>query len=504
MLTIAQVLDALRTAIYGEEVRTAISDGISQCYSDVSASKTLADTAVANADTKAALADTAAANANTKATLANDKATLADTAATNANTAAANANTKATLANTKATLANDKATLADTAATNANTKATLANDKATLADTAATNANTKATLANDKATLADTAAANANTKATLANDKAALADTAATNANTAATLANDKAALADTAAANANAKATLADTAAANATDKVQGCAAAAQDATNAASAAEHAAQKADNIATSLENMTITSESEGPYADASALLTTVDGHKNIHFVLKQGEQGDPFKVIGMAYPTLEVLQATITMPLVGDQYNVGQIPPYTIYRWTGTTKGWESQGVVQGPQGIQGEQGIPGLPGEKGDTGPNAVTGATTTNIDGLLKGNGTVLRAVPGVDYPKMVKIWEGTWSSGAITVADINKYALFIVHVGAVFMLVSRIGTYFRGGTLYNSSNTAISYFLSAIISGTTLTLENCSSISHLSNGNHGSNAGQSVLEIFGFLQY
>jgi len=483
MMTIAQILDALRNAIYGEEVRTAIVDGISQCYSDVSASKALADTAAANADTKAALADTAAANANAKATLANDKATLADTAATNANTAATNANTKATLAN-------DKATLADTAVAAANT--------------AAANANTKATLANDKAALADTAAANANTKATLANDKATLADAAATAANTAATLANDKAALADTAAANATAKATLADTAAANANDKVQGCTAAAQDATNAASAAEHAAQKADDITTSLEDMTITSESGGPYADASALLTTVDGHKNIHFVLKQGEQGDPFKVIGMAYPTLEVLQATITMPLVGDQYNVGQIPPYTIYRWTGTTKGWESQGVVQGPQGIQGERGIQGLPGENGDTGPNAVTEATTTNIDGLLKGNGTVLRAVPGVDYPKMVKIWEGTWSSGAITVANINNYALFIVHIGAVFMLVSRIGTYFRGGTLYNSNNTAISYFLSATISGTTLTLENCSSISHMSNGNHGYNAGQSVSEIFGFLQY
>ncbi|HNX62858.1 MAG TPA: hypothetical protein PKN45_09470, partial [Candidatus Limiplasma sp.] len=95
MATIADYLAQIQDAVYGNQVRSAIHDAIQTCYSDVSASSTLADTAAANANTKATLADTKATLANTAATNANTKATLADTKATLANTAAANADTKA-------------------------------------------------------------------------------------------------------------------------------------------------------------------------------------------------------------------------------------------------------------------------------------------------------------------------------------------------------------------------------------------------------------------------
>ena len=306
-MSIAQILTDILAARYGRDVRQAIHDGIEVCYSDVSASKTLADTAASNANTKATLADTAATNANAKATLAdtaatnaNAKATLADTAATNANeaatlvdTAASNANAKATLADTAASNANTKATLADTAATNANEAATNANAKAALADTAASNANEKATLAdtaatnaNAKATLADTAATNANAKATLAdtaatnaNEKATLADTAATNANTKATLANTaasnantKATLADTAATNANAKATLADTAASNANEKATLADTAATNASEAASNANEKATLADTAATNANAKATLADAAATNANAKATL----------------------------------------------------------------------------------------------------------------------------------------------------------------------------------------------------------------------------------------
>ncbi len=57
MANIANLLNSIKTAIYGKEVRSAIHDSIEQCYSDTSTGKTLADTAAENAN-KAASAIT--------------------------------------------------------------------------------------------------------------------------------------------------------------------------------------------------------------------------------------------------------------------------------------------------------------------------------------------------------------------------------------------------------------------------------------------------------------
>jgi hypothetical protein len=44
---------------------------------------------------------------------------------------------------------------------------------------------------------------------------------------------------------------------------------------------------------------------------------------------------------------------------------------------------------LQGEPGLQGEQGIQGVPGADGAPGPNTVTAATTTDLTGILKGDG-------------------------------------------------------------------------------------------------------------------
>ena len=61
---IQELLTAIKTAVYGEEVRGSIHDSIEQCYTDISSAKTLADDATAYARSagdsaveKAALAD---------------------------------------------------------------------------------------------------------------------------------------------------------------------------------------------------------------------------------------------------------------------------------------------------------------------------------------------------------------------------------------------------------------------------------------------------------------
>lgn len=70
-------------------------------------------------------------------------------------------------------------------------------------------------------------------------------------------------------------------------------------------------------------------------------------------------------------------------------------------------RGADGAAGSQGAQGIQGEQGPQGIQGEIGDTGPqgvagpNVVTASTTTDITGILKGNGSnVGTATAGTDY--------------------------------------------------------------------------------------------------------
>lgn len=186
MATIAENLQAIKEAVYGEEVRGAIHDSISQCYEDVSASKTLADSAAASATEKAALADQKATAANTAAQRASTAASSANDAATAANQKASAANDAATAANQKAAAANTAAQAANTAADSANEKAALAESKASAAQSAAESAISAASAANTAADSATTAAQSANTKATLADQKATAASTAAERANTAA------------------------------------------------------------------------------------------------------------------------------------------------------------------------------------------------------------------------------------------------------------------------------------------------------------------------------
>ena len=54
MATINQILVQIRTALFGKDVRENIAQGIEKCYTDVTASETIADTAATRANTAAA------------------------------------------------------------------------------------------------------------------------------------------------------------------------------------------------------------------------------------------------------------------------------------------------------------------------------------------------------------------------------------------------------------------------------------------------------------------
>lgn len=72
-MAIAQDIAAIRGAAYGKDVREAIAHGIEQCYTDVTNSSTLANTAANSANSAASSANSAASDANQAAQSVDDK-----------------------------------------------------------------------------------------------------------------------------------------------------------------------------------------------------------------------------------------------------------------------------------------------------------------------------------------------------------------------------------------------------------------------------------------------
>lgn len=229
------------------------------------------------------------------------------------------------------------------------------------AGNAAIKANNAAEEANNAAQDASGAAVDATQAAQEAEEKTALADTAtqeaeagAAAATQAALEAEEKAALADAAAQGAEASAAAATQAAQEAEAKAALADEAAQGAQASAGEADAAADRANAAAESIEGLTI-SETVVEYgAGVSASVTRDPENGALHVAIQteRGPQGPGYTIKGPAYATVEALEAAVTSPAVGDQYNVGAAAPYDVYRWTGS--GWENQGKVQGPPGQDG------------------------------------------------------------------------------------------------------------------------------------------------------
>lgn len=253
-----------------------------------------------------------------------------------AKSATENAEAQAAAARSAADKAYKSASAADTAASDAILAAGDADDATDAANQAAATANAAAQRVED----AIDGAADA---ADAANAAAALVDAAIEASKQATQGAQASAAAATQAAQEAEAKAALAD--------------AASQGAEASAGEADAAAGRANAAAESIEGLTI-SESVVEYGagvEASVTRDPESGALHVAIQTERGPQGPGYTIKGEAYATVEALEAAVTSPAVGDQYNVGAAAPYNVYRWTGA--GWEDQGKIQGPPGKDGPAG---------------------------------------------------------------------------------------------------------------------------------------------------
>ena len=187
---------------------------------------------------------------------------------------------------------------------------------------------------------------------------------------------------------------------------------------------------------------------QGPKGDTGA--TGAQGPQGIQGIQGvQGPKGDDgadgtdFTVLGM-YATLNDLMAAHPTGSAGDAYAVGTASSNVVYLWDVDHELWQNVGPLRGPQGAQGPQGIQGIQGpagadgatgatgpqgpqgetgatgatgaqgpqgeqgpqgqqgvqgpqgEQGAAGPNTVTNSTTTDLTGVLCGDGGAVSAKP------------------------------------------------------------------------------------------------------------
>lgn len=108
------------------------------------------------------------------------------------------------------------------------------------------------------------------------------------------------------------------------------------------------------------------------------------------------------------------------------------------------------------------------------------------------------------GIINPFGKQLWSGTWSNGAITVPNTDKYFAFIVSQNGSPLLAVKAGNIIRGFgiTGQNDNNTAYTRAFGASLSGNTWTLQYNNYLVHTESGNHNAGATSKITEIIGLV--
>lgn len=426
--------------------------------------------ALAHIDDATQDAETATGSANNAASAANSAAETATNAASAANTAAGAANTAAGTANTAAETATNAATAATNAASSASSAAETATNAANSATSAANAANTAAGAADTATSAANSAASSANNAATAATSAVETATNAANAATTAAGAANTAAGTANTAAGTATEAATEANNAASSAT--------------SAASAANTAADRADEIADNIDSH-IASVAVQKSGD------TMTGALNLNVPLAVASGGTGANTASGAFSNIVSPGGEMTGALtmnngvaIFGKLSDGNVATL-ITRHT-------SDNIWIGSANAEGALNQGSIYLATNDTGNAYVS---RNNVRGKI------------LDYGFVGKLlWEGKWSSGAVSVPDTSQYKLFMIYTQTATgtaMATPILGmkynnSWLRGVGGYNSASALYISTVAITLSGNTWTISQVIS----NNLGSGSKTDVTITDIYGLI--
>lgn len=346
---ISGYLEDIRNATYGEQVRSAIYNAISTCYTNVQSGVTTAGAAASSAYDAADSALTAAASARSAASsVVSAIASVESSAKAAISRAESSATSAIAAAQSEFETALNELGAATEAASVAASNASAAS---IAASAAALRANTAAAAAENAANSVATEISNLSI---LKSQTEAARDSANSAATSLATIISDATAAttnANAAASSAYAARDAANEAAANAVSATSDYQRYKNEVATAINQASSATSRANSAASALEAMSVSYESVGPDGEATATISKVNDHYNIHFKLKQGATGSKMGVMA-TYATLEALTENVTSPKIGDLYNVGTTAPYDMYLWAWNPTSGQYEWVYQGPFGI--------------------------------------------------------------------------------------------------------------------------------------------------------
>ena len=211
-------------------------------------------------------------------------------------------------------------------------------------------------------------------------------------------------------------------------------------------------------------------------------------YAQVHSALESGRlDGKGLQILGY-FATAAELDSVVD-PQRGDAYGVGSVAPYDVYIWDGVNSRWVNNGPLQVERptvcGVQALNGDIPLTAEDIPCGAESVAQAIAD----------AAARCTP-------TKLWEGSWSSGDITVPGIGAWQLLQVKTGTGYALCLQ-NNGVQGVGMASGASLHRTIAVRFTVEGDVCSLTTSHYVTHTGSGDHGPLTATPITAIHGLIR-